>query len=471
MKNVYKKSQDSAVNQVLAVAYRSRTPLIWDRAEAMQPQCGFGRLAICCTDCQEGPCRTNPFSAEQQQTICGRDKQELAARSFLRKASDGALALTKLAAQYEPGCSFYDESVSQLAVSDDEMLAFADTTERLATIGRCTNTVLEQISQSRQAAGGSGVPAAVGINLGVLRADAVNIVFHGHVDWQYVLGVQAAARDAAIPVQFSSLCGNELNGNLPLPLLTNYDSQEVPLLTGLVDLIVIGGQCVMPSLVKLADSRKIPVVKAAAKTVDYAAVIQSAWQAYKNRSSIAAAVPAVSNEAYIGFTIDNSAELFRRVTEQFRQGSLQGVVYLGGCGSVANTQDAQPVQLAAALIEAGYLVITGGCAGTALAKAGLCQADGKNEVPPVLHIGSCHDAGEFLRVAAYLQQNNVPVRALFPEINHNKVLATALGFATAGIPSWLGFEAIPDEVYEKAELLPLPEAAELLQTLRKGAGK
>ncbi|TCL37697.1 prismane/CO dehydrogenase family protein [Anaerospora hongkongensis] len=470
MKNVYKKSQDSAVNQVLAAAYRSRTPLIWDRAEAMQPQCGFGRLAICCTDCQEGPCRTNPFSAEQQQTICGRDKQELAARSFLRKASDGALALTKLAAQYEPGCSFYDEAVSQLAVSDDEMLAFADTTERLATIGRCTNTVLEQISQSRQAAG-SGVPAAVGINLGVLRADAVNIVFHGHVDWQYVLGVQAAARDAAIPVQFSSLCGNELNGNLPLPLLTNYDSQEVPLLTGLVDLIVIGGQCVLPSLVKLAASRKIPVVKAAAKTVDYAAVIQSAWQAYKNRSSIAAAVPAVSNEAYIGFTIDNSAELFQRVTEQFRQGSLQGVVYLGGCGSVANTQDAQPVQLAAALVEAGYLVITGGCAGTALAKAGLCQADGKNEVPPVLHIGSCHDAGEFLRIAAYLQQNNVPVKALFPEINHNKVLATALGFAAAGIPSWLGFEAVPDEVYEKAELLPLPEAAELLQTLRKGAGK
>ena len=138
---------------------------------------------------------------------------------------------------------------------------------------------------------------------------------------------------------------------------------------------------------------------------------------------------------------------------------------------MANTQDAQPVQLAAALVEAGYLVITGGCAGTALAKAGLCQADGKNEVPPVLHIGSCHDAGEFLRIAAFLQQNNVPVKALFPEINHNKVLATALGFAAAGIPSWLGFEAVPDEVFGKAELLPLPEAAELLQSLRKGAGQ
>lgn len=471
MKNVHKKSLDLAVNQVLTAAYRSRTPLIWDRAEAMQPQCGFGRLAICCTDCQEGPCRTNPFSAEQQQTICGRDKQELAARSFLRKASDGTLALTKLAAQYEPGCNFYDEVIRQVVMSDDEMLAFEDVPERLAMIGRCTNSVLEQISQSRSAVDGSGVPAVVGVNLDSLRSDAVNIVFHGHVDWQCVLGIQAAAQDEDIPVQLSSLCGNELNGSLPLPLLTNYDSQEVPLLTGLVDLIVIGSQCVMPSLVKLADSRNIPVVKTAAKTVDYPAVIQSAWQAYKNRSSKAAAVPAGSTEAYIGFTIDNSAELFQRVAEQFRQGSLQGVVYLGGCGSVANTQDAQPVQIAAALIEAGYLVITGGCAGTALAKAGMCRADWKNEVPPVLHIGSCHDAGEFLRIAAFLQQNNVPVSALFPEINHNKVLATAIGFAAAGIPSWLGFDAIPDQVFRGGELLPLPEVAELLQTLSKGAKK
>lgn len=469
MKNVYKKSQDSAVNQVLAAAYRSRTPLIWDRAEAMQPQCGFGRLAICCTDCQEGPCRTNPFSAEDQQTVCGRDKHELAARSFLRKASDGALALAKLAAQAEPGCSFYDEAIRQLVVSDDEMLAFEDATERLAMIGRCTNTVLEKISQSRGAAGGSSVPAHVGVNLGNLRADAVNIVFHGHVDWQYVLGIQAAAQDANIPVQLSSICGNELSGSLPLPLLTNYDSQEVPLLTGLVDLIVIGGQCVMPSLIKLAACRKILVVKPEVKTADYPAVIQSAWQAYKNRSSIAAAVSPVSNEAYIGFTIDNSADLFQRVVEKFRQGNLHGVVYLGGCGIVANTQDAQPVELASALIDAGYLVITGGCAGTALAKAGMCRAEWKNQVPPVLHIGSCHDAGEALRIAAFLQQNYVPVSALFPEINHNKVLATAIGFATAGIPAWLGFEAIPGDVYEKAELLPLP--AELLQILSKGAGK
>lgn len=471
MKNVHKKSLDSAVNQVLVAAYRSRTTLIWDRAEAMQPQCGFGRLAICCTDCQEGPCRTNPFSAEDQQTICGRDKHELAAGSFLRKASDGALALTKLAAQFEPGCSFYDEAMRHLAVSDDEMLAYEDAAERLAMTGRCTNTVLEKISQNRRAAGGSSTPANVGVNLGSLHSDAVNIVFHGHVDWQYVLGIQAAAQDADIPVQLSSLCGNELNGSLPLPLLTNYDSQEVPLLTGLVDLLVIGEQCVMPSLLKLADSRKIPVVKTAAKTIDYPAVIHSAWQAYKNRSSLTAVVPPVGNEACIGFTLDNSAELFQRVVEQFRQGSLQGAVYLGGCGIVANTQDAQAVQLAEALIDAGYLVITGGCAGTALAKAGMCRADWKNEVPPVLHIGSCHDAGEFLRIAAFLQQNNVPVRALFPEINHNKVLATAIGFATAGIPSWLGFEAIPGEAFGKVELLPLPDGAELLQALSKGAGK
>jgi hypothetical protein len=46
MKQVHKKSDDEAVNQLLVAAYRQRTDLAWDRAEAQQPQCGFGQLGI-----------------------------------------------------------------------------------------------------------------------------------------------------------------------------------------------------------------------------------------------------------------------------------------------------------------------------------------------------------------------------------------------------------------------------------------
>ncbi len=476
MKAVHKKSIDPAVNQTLVAAYRSQTPLIWDRAEAMQPQCGFGRLAICCSDCQEGPCRTNPFAQVPQQTICGWDNEALEAGRFLQKAADGAWALTKLAGQ--AGAAFRDEVLRELVVSADEMPVFADMAERLQTIGRCTNAALADLARYQRAAAGSWQPAVVGINLGVLPADTVNIVFHGHVDRRVVAGFKAAAGKENIAVTLAGMCGNEYSGSLQLPVVTNYDSQEAPLLTGLVDLLVLGSQCVLPSLCRLAEQRGIAVLQAT-PAIDYIAAVLAARQASRRRSGVTT-VPPVVNEAWIGYTADNSADLLAQVAEQYRQGQLKGVVYLGGCGVVANTQDEQPVQLAVALVEAGYLVVTGGCAGTALAKAGLCRPDWRNgdyplrgvlpaNVPPVLHLGSCHDAGELLGMAAVLPPQ-LPLAAVFPEINHNKVLATAIGFAAAGIPAWLGYESIPgNAALPDYNIRPLPALPELLQALAAAA--
>ena len=64
MKQIHKKSADPAVNSLLVQAKRSGVELSWDRAETQQPQCGFGRLNLCCTDCGDGPCRISPFEAD-----------------------------------------------------------------------------------------------------------------------------------------------------------------------------------------------------------------------------------------------------------------------------------------------------------------------------------------------------------------------------------------------------------------------
>jgi len=81
MKEIRKKSADPAVNQMLQLAYKKSLGLTWDRADAMQPQCGFARMALCCSDCAAGPCRVSPFAAEEQLTICGRDEHDLVATS------------------------------------------------------------------------------------------------------------------------------------------------------------------------------------------------------------------------------------------------------------------------------------------------------------------------------------------------------------------------------------------------------
>lgn len=486
MKEVRKKSIDPAVNHILKAAYRQQVPLVWDRAEAMQPQCAFGRLAICCTSCNQGPCRVNPFAEGEHETICGRSRRDLVAGFLVRKAADGALALAKLA--YESSSGTGAELVRELVIVDDELVSAEAAGECLNAVGKATRAALEALRQSQEA----WRPAMSEVNLGILQTGEVNIVFHGHVNAKVIAGIKAAAENLGTPVKLVAMCGNEWSGGFQLPALTNYESQETPLLTGAVDLLVIGSQCVMPSLVKLADRKDIPVARAALlrETEEYEAAVLKAQHAFSRRLGRAIAIPAVKSQVYAGYTLMNSRELFQTLAQAYATGNLKGIVYLGGCGNVANTQDAQPVKLAAALVTAGYFVITAGCAGTAVAKAGMSSPNWNNgdyplksilppDIPPVLNIGSCREAGELLQIAAALRQDNVPVFAVFPEVIHNKIIATAIGFAAAGMDVWLGLEAIVADAAAASWLnetlrlqaggrvLPLADAAGLLPSIEE----
>ncbi|MDP7162467.1 MAG: carbon monoxide dehydrogenase, partial [Phycisphaerae bacterium] len=56
----------------------------WDRHEAMEPQCGFGQLGICCRNCTMGPCRIDPFGDGPAEGICGATADVIAARNMVR---------------------------------------------------------------------------------------------------------------------------------------------------------------------------------------------------------------------------------------------------------------------------------------------------------------------------------------------------------------------------------------------------
>lgn len=458
MKEVRKKSADPAVAKIIAKAWREQTRLAWDRADALQPRCGFGRLGICCTDCHEGPCRVNPFAADGQQTICGRGQQDLAAAGFARLTADGAAGLVSLAAQF--GAALDNGVLAAALAPADEMLAAVDT---LAARGRAAGQALAAIAARKDAVLGPRQPALTAANLGVLKADAVNIVLHGHIAPATVKLLLAAAAGKA---GLSALCGAETPG---LPVLTNYDSQEAPLLTGAVDLLVVGSQCVMPAALALAGEKGIPVLAAAAVASDQdaAAAVAQAQAGFARRAGKPAAIPADSSELCSGYTAANSAALLAALAAARGKSAVRGLVYFGGCGNLAATQDADLVKLAAGLLADGYLLAAAGCAGAALAKAGLCRPEAAGRLkaalpagtPPVLHLGACHDAGEFLRLAAAAGQ--LPVFAVFPEITHNKVLATAVAFAAEGITAYLGLDeaaAIPAGVLA-GRLLPLADLA------------
>jgi carbon-monoxide dehydrogenase catalytic subunit len=77
---------------MLIRAEELQCPTAWDRSDALQPQCGFGTLGLCCNNCFMGPCRILPFSNEENTGICGADAGLIVARNLARAAAAGAAA-------------------------------------------------------------------------------------------------------------------------------------------------------------------------------------------------------------------------------------------------------------------------------------------------------------------------------------------------------------------------------------------
>ena len=87
-----KRSIDPASLAMLDVATDAGIQTAWDRLELQEPQCGFGRLGICCRNCTMGPCRIDPFGDGPSEGICGATADIIAARNLIRMIAGGAAA-------------------------------------------------------------------------------------------------------------------------------------------------------------------------------------------------------------------------------------------------------------------------------------------------------------------------------------------------------------------------------------------
>ena len=429
MKQIHKKSADPAVNSLLVQAKRSGVELSWDRAETQQPQCGFGRLNLCCTDCGDGPCRISPFEADGGQTICGRERSELENSRLLHRVSDGTAALLSLAAangaKTEPAA----------LVTEDDLLAASDWRGKLQELGTCSARVLQSLTKAA-APDSSVLPG----NLGALKADVPNILVYGHVSPTLLTHLCEIAAQASPPVNLLGACGGEGTG--ALPLVTNYVSQEVPFLTGAVDALIVGPQSVMPAAVALALARGAVVVKE--KELDSPAAVgqllEQAVAVFGRRLGKAVAIPAERAE-YSCLPAKNPTGWAWELVHQTKAAGKKGFAFVGGCGRVGVTQDREFVGEAVRLSQAGWQVVTAGCAGAALIKAGLCHQG------EAVYLGSCLAAGYFLELAGAAAGAGVDTCAVFREASHSKMLATAAAFTACGIDTRIEM----DEGSEPAE--------------------
>ncbi len=86
-----RKSRGPEVNIKLQdIARTCGADTVWEREEAQTPHCGFGELGLCCTNCNLGPCRIEPFDEEPQLGVCGADKDVISARNLARHAAAGS---------------------------------------------------------------------------------------------------------------------------------------------------------------------------------------------------------------------------------------------------------------------------------------------------------------------------------------------------------------------------------------------
>jgi len=345
-----------------------------------------------------------------------------------------------------------------------------------------------------------GIPAVIKADyrLGVIKEDMVNISVHGHVpmlsekvvEWAEKLEKEAKEVGAKGINIFGICCsGNEVLMRKGVSVASNYSSQELPIVTGAVEAMVVDVQCIMPSLPKIAECyhteiiTTLPYVKIPGAThieftpenADKAAqtIIKKAINNYSKRDPAKVQIPNDSVEAYAGFSTEQIIKALKNVNpndplqpiiDNIKDGNILGIVGLVGCTNPKTKQDWANVELTKELLKNNILVVATGCSAHSLAKFSLMSpqgikycgqrlknvlevvgaANGLEALPPVLHMGSCVDNSRIadlaLTIAQYLgvEVKDLPLAGSSPEIQSPKALAIGSYFLTHGVDVHVG---------------------------------
>ncbi len=335
---------------------------------------------------------------------------------------------------------------------------------------------------------GTPTPRVGKVNLGVLRADQINILVHGHspIVSEMLLSAindpeikKEAQAAGAAGINLAGLCctGNEVLMRQGIPLAGNHLITELAIITGAVELILVDYQCIMPSLVQVADCYHTKFVSTSDKArftgaehveFNYAnarsqalKLVRMAIDNYGRRNQARVDIPQGPVELMTGFS--NEAILTalggtpEPLIEAIKAGQVRGAVGIVGCNNPKLKHDYVHTTLAKELIKKDILVLVTGCATVAMGKAGLmmpASADQAGEglkavcqslgIPPVLHVGSCVDNSRILHLCGILANAlgvdiaDLPVAASAPEWYSEKAAAIGLYAVASGVYTHLG---------------------------------
>jgi carbon-monoxide dehydrogenase catalytic subunit len=336
---------------------------------------------------------------------------------------------------------------------------------------------------------GSPWPIRFGVNLGVLDNKKVNIIVHGHEPTlsDIIVGVsqspellRMAEDKGAEGINLAGICctANEILMRHGIPVAGNFLQQELAMMTGVVDVMLVDVQCIMPSLGSLTDCFHTRLITTSPKCKiagaehiefheDRAAetareIVKLAIENYANRKG-EGRIPEVTERGIAGFTTENIFHhlggrfrpSYRPLNDNVMNGRIRGAAGVVGCNNPKQIHDYGHLAMIEELIKNDVLVVSTGCSAIAAGKAGMMRPEaaakycgpGLSEVcetvgiPPVLHVGSCVDNSRILTILANVVAegglgediSELPVAGAAPEWMSEKAVSIGMYFVASGV--------------------------------------
>ncbi len=340
---------------------------------------------------------------------------------------------------------------------------------------------------------GTPSPVLSQINLGVLKEEDVNIIIHGHepalaeilaVVSQDPVMIEYAKSKGAKGINLVGMCctANEILMRHGIPIGGNFLQQELAIVTGAVEAMIVDVQCIMQGLTDVAQCYHTKII-----TTDERAhitgstfihfdelnaieiskeILKMAIDNFPNRHKNVR-IPQVKTDMIAGFSHETITYLlgglfrasYRPLNDNIINGRIRGVAGVVGCNNPRVTHDDVHVTLVKELIKNDVLVLQTGCSAMATAKAGLmlpeaskfageglasvCETVG---IPPVLHLGACVDNCRILTAATAMVKegglgddiSDLPVAGCAPEWMSEKAVAIGHYFVASGVYTIFG---------------------------------
>jgi carbon-monoxide dehydrogenase catalytic subunit len=343
---------------------------------------------------------------------------------------------------------------------------------------------------------GTPYPIQSEANLGVMKEDHVNLIVHGHepVLSEIIVAVAQskemidyAKSKGAKGIQLSGICctANEILQRHGIPSATTFLSQELAIITGACDAMVVDIQCIMQNLANVSacfHTKLItthPIAKMEQDNVihiefdehhaleDATKIVKMAIDNFENRKSEVmipqhkavqiAGFGVESIEYHLGGTFRGS---YYTLNDNIINGRIRGVAGVVGCNNARTRHNEAHINVVKELIKNDVLVLTTGCNGIACAMEGLltpetaqvfcgpglaevCEVVG---IPPVLHLGSCVDNSRILLAATEVVKagglgndiSDLPAAGSAPEWMSEKAISIGHYFVVSGVYTVFG---------------------------------